>query len=236
MTEEIKENIVPPVESTDQPIDNVPESNVSEEQKINWKRFREEKENLRKQKIEAEKLAAQKAKEAEAMKSALDSILNQQQQPQQFNQETQYEDDEALIQKKIDAAIAKREEQYRKEQQQREMQELPRKIKENYPDFEKVCSEENADYLEFHHPEIAASFKYMPEGLEKWGTVYKAIKKLVPGIGQENTKSRIEKNMNKPQSLSSGAVNQMGDGTPMSLSDKQKADNWARMQKLIKGI
>ncbi len=63
MTEEIKENIVPPVESTDQPIDNVPESNVSEEQKINWKRFREEKENLRKQKIEAEKLAAQKAKE-----------------------------------------------------------------------------------------------------------------------------------------------------------------------------
>lgn len=237
MTEEKVEEKTLAVESQDQPIDNVAESQLSDEQKINWKKFREQKEVLRKEKDEAQKLAAKKDAEAKAMKEALDSILNNQNQPQaHYQNDSSYEDEDTSIQKKIDAAIAKREEQYKKEQQQREMQELPRRIQQQYPDFDKVCSEENADYLEFHHPEIASSFKYMPESIEKWGNLYKAIKKLVPGIGQDNTKSRIEKNMSKPQSMSSSAVNQMGDSTPQQLSDKQKADNWNRMQKIIKGI
>ena len=232
-----EENIQPEVvQKVEQPQSQTQDNSTlekNEEQQINWRKFREAREKERKSHEEALKHAAQKEAEAKALKDAMDALLNK---PEQKTHQDQYEDDEELrIQKKIDAAISARERQYEVERQKREQAELPKTLKKNYSDFDNVCTEENLDYLEFHYPEVASAFKYMPEGVEKWGSIYKAVKKFVPNTGPNGDKQRIERNLSKPQSASTGGAAQVGDTAPIMLDDKRRADNWARMQRVIKG-
>ena len=226
------------VQPVEQP-QNLPENNntpeKNEEQQVNWKKFRETREIERKAHDEALKRATQKEAEAKALKDAMEALLSKPDQRQQHQESYEEDEEEARIQKKIDAAIAARERQYEAERQQREKEDLPHALKRNYSDFDKVCTEENLDYLEFHYPEVASAFKYMPEGVEKWGSIYKAVKKFVPNSSAGGDKQRVERNLSKPQSASAGGATQVGDTAPIMLDDKRRADNWARMQKVIKG-
>lgn len=203
---------------------------VDNPQEINWRRFREEREKERKQKEIAEKIAAEEKAKADALKAAMDAILNK---PESHNQVEELSEDEK-IKKKIEEALAARDRQYEEQRRAREQQELPTKLKDHYPDFENICSNENMDYLQYHYPEVASAFKYAPDNFETWSAVYKAIKRFVPNTDGKKDQIKAEKNLNKPQSMAKPGATPTGDGAPQYLDEKRKAENWKRMQRVGK--
>ena len=205
----------------------------------NWRQFRETRAKERKEKELAEEKARQKAEEAEALKAALEAIVNK---PlgNSSNQYTQSNDndesEDERIQKKVNAALEAKQRQYEEEQRKKDQDELPQKLATTYRDFDTICSQENIDYLEFHHPEIAKLYSKQPESFEKWASVYNSIKKLIPNADSGKDKMKAEKNLNKPQSASVRGVTSTGDQSPQYLDQKKKDDNWKRMQKVVKGV
>ncbi len=131
-------------------------------------------------------------------------------------------------------SIEKREKVRMEEQRKKEVQELPSRLNSMYTDFSQVCSQDNLDYLEFHHPEIAKALSYMPDSLDKWATVYKTVKKFIPNTETKKEERRMEKNSLKPKSMSAGLSN-TGDQAPVYLDDAKRAANWDRMQKTMRG-
>ena len=220
------------------PLASAPTESPPEEsqEQINWRKFREAREIERKQKIEAEKRAAEKEAEAQALKAALEAIVNKpspsnSHQINEYSEETEEERIKRLVSKSI-------EEQRKKDQiekEQKEHAEFPQRLVATFSDFDKVCTSDNLDYLEYHYPEVADAFKSMPDGYDKWSKVYKAVKRFVPNIDSKKEQVKAEKNFNKPQAMSSPGKTQVGDTAPQNLDDKRKADNWARMQKVMRG-
>ena len=233
-TEEIKkpETVIaqPQTQPEKKENDKTPETQETQEQ-INWKKFREVREKERKAKEEAERRAKEKEEETQALKAALEAVLNK----PQANQ-TQELSDEDEIEKKIQEAIKKNDEQKDRQRRERERSEEPVKIRQTFPDFDKICSTDNVDYLEYHHPETFAALKSMPDSFEKWTKVYNAIKRYIPNTEAAKDAKRAEANLKKPQSMSSGLA-QTGDQSPiMALTEERKRDNWVRMQRKIKGL
>ncbi len=202
----------------------------------NWAAIREQRKADRKAREEAEKRARDKAEEATALKAALEAITNK---PSPvFN--TGYQEDETEDQRLdriVEARIKQREERYQKEAYEKEQREFPTRLRQNYPDFEKVVSAENIDYIEYKNPEITAPYEYMPEGYKKWECIYQAIKKHVHNLDAKKETAKVDKNLSKPGSISStGTTQPPSGGMSNVLSDQRKAENWARMQRDRKGI
>lgn len=211
------------------------EENINQEkpEDINWRQFRQQRELERKQREDAEKRAREKEAEAQALKVAMDAILSK---PTSNNQPIEEDlDEDQRIEKKVQAALQVREQMLEEQRKQREYQEFPQRLASTYSDFNQVCTTENLDYLEYHYPEVASAFKHVPDGFDKWSSVYKAVKRFVPNTDSKKEQAKAEKNFSKPQSMSVGGATQTGDGAPIYLDDKRRSDNWARMQKVMKG-
>ena len=225
-------------ENTNESIKQISESQETPEQ-INWKKFREQREIERKQKEAAERKASEKQAEAEALKAAMEAILDKKPNGQSYSNENQYsnedETEEQKIDKRVNAALEARERQYEQQRAQKDQQELLPRLSQTYSDFNQVCNQENLDYLEYHYPEIARAFKNVPDGFDKWSDVYKTVKRFVPNTDSKKEQVKAEKNFNKPQSMTVPGVTQVGDTSPMQLDDKRRSDNWKRMQAVIKG-
>ncbi len=206
------------------------------QEQINWKKFREAREIERKQKEAAEKRANEKEQEAQALKAAMDALLNKPSNNHQTtaSQEEDLSEDER-IQKKVDEAIAVRDKKQQEENLRKEQAAFPHRLTQTFNDFNQVCSSENLDYLEYHYPEVANAFSKMPDGFDKWANVYKAVKRFVPNPDSKKEQAKAEKNFNKPQAMSIAGKTQVGDTAPHTLDDKRRQDNWARMQRVMKG-
>ena len=169
----------------------------------------------------------------EEIKKALDAVISKSSIGINQSQEAPEEDE---IQKRVDESIRRREAQLDQERRERERKEEPIKIRNTFPDFDKICSQENVDYLEFHHPEAFEALKVMPDSFEKWSKVYNAMKRYIPNTNASKDAAKAERNLNKPQSISS-VLAQTGDSAPItSLSEERKRDNWSRMQRRMKGL
>jgi hypothetical protein len=218
----------------------VQEQPIESQNEINWKKFREEREIERKRAAELAQVAKQKEAEAEALKMALESVLNKQQpnyQQQQQNDDYYEESDEQKIEKKVNELLARREQEAERKRQEEEAISFPTKLKNVHADFDQVCSSSNLDYLEYHHPELAKSLGRLPQSFEKWNDIYNAIKRYVPNLDSRKEIAKAEANFNKPQSISSPGLTQSGNAMPsQKLDDKRKAENYARMQKVIRGL
>jgi len=212
----------------------------SEENKTNWKAFREQREAERKAKEAAEKAMGEERARADALKAALEAITNKpnvQNDRQYDNQNDIADTEEQRIDKRVDAILKQRESEYERQRQEKEKQEAPNRIMQTYPDFNQVVTTENCDYLDYHYPELTAPFKYMPEGYEKWNAMYKAVKKFVPNPESKKDSNKAEKNLAKPGSISSPGNTHGGNAMPgAKLDEARKEANWARMQKLLKGL
>ncbi len=208
--------------------------NSETQQDRNWRAYREKMEQERKEKMEFQKKANEKAQEAEALKEALESVLNKNQRSESHNESDEVDEEEERIQKKVDKALEERDRRYQAERQKQEAQDLPKKLKQTYNDFDQVCSQENVDYFEYHHPEIAEAFNHMPDGFNKWAKVYAAIKKLIPNTSNDD-KKKMAQNLNKPQSMAIPGITQVGDNAPVQLDDKRRAENYKRMLRVMKG-
>lgn len=232
MTEEVK---VEPVQ--EQAIAQTPETvqppNESIEQ-LNWKKFRQEREEERKAKAAAEELARKKQEENLALQKALEAAVSK---PSRVVQNEPEElDEDQKIELKVQEALRKRELQWEKEKADKEQQELPQRLVSNFKDFNQICTAENLDYLEYHYPEVAGPYKHMPDGYQKWEGIYKALKRFIPVKESNKEGLRAEANLAKPGALSKPGMTQTGDHAPVMMDDAKRAANWARMQKVIKGI
>jgi hypothetical protein len=208
---------------------------VENEQEKNWKKFREQREVERKQLEEERKRAKQKEEEAAALKAAMDALLNKPVNSMPIHDQYQEESEDEKIQKKVEAALLERERKLEDERRKKEQAEMPIKLNQAYKDFDQVCSAENLDYIEYHYPEVATPFKHMPNSFEKWASIYQAIKRFVPNTDSKKDQKKAEKNFTKPQAMSAAGATQTGDQAPIMIDDKKRADNWARMQKVMKG-
>lgn len=211
------------------------------QQQINWKKFREERvierKQLEEQKRAAEeqrKKAEEKAAEAQALKEAMDAILNK---PTSNGFDADVEDEEKRIERLVENKFQERQKREEQDRRAREAQELPQKLVSQHNDFNDVCSTENLDYLTFHFPEVAAAYKSLPDSFDKWSNLYKAVKRFVPNTNSKRDEMRAEKNFNKPQSASTAGVTQQGSNIPVrNLDEQKKAANWERMQRTLKGL
>lgn len=210
----------------------------SEENQINWKKFREERERERKQRIEAEKEAQRRREEAEALKAALESVVNKpdQRQSNYYPENDIEETEEQRIEKHVKAAIEKERQRNEEERRKQEAQDLPNRINRELKDFNQVVTTENVDYLEYHHPEIASAFKYMPESYEKWSSVYKAVKKLVPNMNSEKDIKRMQENLSKPQAQAATIPSKAPEQSSWKLTEERRMANWRRMQEDAKSF
>lgn len=224
----VKETSIAPVENA--------EGVQETEQQINWKKFREAREIERKEKLEVEKRAAEKEAEVQALKAAMQVLVNKPEpNTPQINYETE-ETEEQRIARIVEASLEKERRKYQIEASEKEKKDLPAKLTQNHPDFDSVCTSENLDYFEYHYPEVADAYKYMPEGFDKWSKIYKAVKRFVPQATSKNNNQAVaEKNLAKPQSMSIPGKTSTGDSAPQYLDEKRKADNWQRMQRAMKG-
>lgn len=232
------------------------EKKVEETQdQINWRKFREsrEKERIEKEKeLEEERKKASSAQEqAKAFKEALDAVMNKEQTPSPAQQSQESDMDfnsldmptgkeiASFTQKSINEGIQKGLEKYIAEQkrvsQEKDQQQLPKKLRDSHDNFDKICSQENLDYLEYHYPEVAVPYSQMPDSYSKWSNIYKAIKKFVPNTDVKADKQKMEKNLNSPQSISA-VGSQAEAATSKGVHQTKKEQNWARMQKIMKGL
>lgn len=228
------------VEAQTQTIEEKIETKEESQEQINWKRFREARDKERKQLAEETKRRAEKEAEANALKAAMEALLdkkstNSTQISASYNDSPEETEDER-IQKRIDQALEAREKQYLAKKREQEKQELPNKLKETFKDFDQICTQENMDYLEYHHPELARSFQRRDDSFETWADVYNAVKRYIPNSNSKALAQKATNNLQKPQSMSVKGVTQTGDTAPVMLDDKRREANWARMQKTMKGI
>ncbi len=231
MSEEIKTETITetPIAQNAESVQSPPEP-IEE---VNWRKFRQEREQERKDKQEAVEIARKKQEENIALQKALEAIVNK---PNPLPESDEYESEESKIEKKVNEAIAKREQQYERERTEREHSEMPRRLQNEFRDFNQICTEENLDYLEYHYPEVAKPYKHMPECFEKWEGIYKSLKRFIPNKESGKESKKAEANLNKPAALSRPGMTQSGDQAPHIMDDAKRAANWARMQKTIKGI
>ena len=211
----------------------------------NWRAFREARKKDRLEREAAEKRAKEKAEEAEALKAAMESILNKggsNNQPQQ--RESYYENDyeseeseDAKIEKKIQAALEKQRLENERLREEQERQQYPQRLKSNFPDFDQVISQENLDYLDYHYPEIARPLGRAQENYDKWVDIYKAVKRFVPNTDRKRDIKKAEDNSQKPRSMSTASVTPSAQGgSPIHIDKERKQANWERMQRVLKGL
>lgn len=231
-----------------------PEKNETETvEEINWRKFRQEREKERKEKEEESRKRKELEAQNIAMREAMDAILNR---PNSSNEKPQSEDDVQLgewasgeevkkyVNKKISTDLAKEisniiEKKERENEQKKILEEqarLPKKLKEEFSDFDEVCNTENLDYLEYHHPEVARSLTRLPDNFDKWSDAYKAIKRYVPNVNSNKDKQRAEKNALKPKSASTQGITESKDQAPKYLTEERKKQNYERMMRQMKGL
>lgn len=202
----------------------------------NWAVIREQRKADRKAREEAEKIASEERKRAEALNAALVALTNKpSNNQQQYTQQEESDDDQ--IKRRVDEIIKQREREFHAKKEEQETIEFPTRLRQNMPDFDKVCHPENLDYLDYHYPELSTPFKHMPEGYAKWEAIYKATKKLVPNLDRKQDQKRMEQNLAKPGSISStGSTQGSGIMSPTRLTEERKLENWKRMEKDRKGL
>ena len=228
--ETVVEQTVPVVAEKPQTQQAQPEEKANVED-INWRKFRQQREEERKQKEAAEKYAKQKEEEAAALKLAMEALVSKPSRNDDYNDEIS---DEQKIDQLVEKRLKIREEQKEKERVEREFRELPQRLKSNFRDFDDLCTTENLDYLEYHYPEVAHPYKQLPDSYEKWEGLYKALKKFIPNKNAVNDSKKMEKNLSKPQAMSRPGVTQTGDHAPQNhLTEERRQANYARMQKIM---
>jgi hypothetical protein len=207
----------------------------------NWRAFREARKKDRSEKEAAERKAVEKEAEIAALKAAMEAAFAKNIPVQ--NQSVSYgydheETDDEKIEKKVQAAISAREAAYEKQRLEREHQEYPQRLQQNFPDFNGTISQENLDYLDYHYPEVARPLQRLRDGYDKWSDIYLAIKKFVPNnTTAKKEAARADVNFSKPKSISSSSITQPGEAMSAArLSEERKAANWARMQNTLKGV
>lgn len=235
-----------PQQKLENPSQKEPGGGASEAQEDpNWRAFREARKRDRSEKEAAERRAAEKEAEAAALKAALETAFSKTgSSPQAYQQyyglnDNPEESEEQRLERKLNEMLNKRQQQFEKEAAEKEQREYPSRLSRDFPDFRQVCSQENLDYLDFHYPEVSRPLQRLSEGYDKWSDIYHAVKKFIPNHSTAKKEAaRADINNSKPKSISSTELTQSGQPVRESWQqiEQRRADNWARMQRTMRGI
>jgi hypothetical protein len=200
---------------------------------VNWRKFREQREADRKKLAEAQERERKKAEEAEVLRQALEKALSS----AQTQSAPAYESDEDEIKKRVNEAFLEREKEYERKRLEQEQREAPLRLKQQCPDFETVCSQENVDYLEYNHPEVFTALKSMPDGFDKWTNIYRAMKRYIPEMTEiKKEAKKAEANLAKPLPPGKAVSKVVTSAPTFDLSEERRKANWERMQKELKTL
>ena len=243
MSEEPKDQVSVVEEKVQTNVEQPQENHEESPQDNNWRRFREQRAQERKQLEEQQNKLRQKEEEAQALKKALESIVGTgvAQQYHQNNVQDSYgqsdssNEDEML--KKLETLWEKKEREREEKRLQEEHAKYPQRLQSTYNDFSQICTTENLDYLEYHYPELAKPLSLLPDGYDKWESIYKACKRFLPQTDSQKDANKIEKNLQKPVALSRPGMTETSDMAPnLVLSEERRAANWERMRRALKDI
>jgi hypothetical protein len=247
--EKVEQNVAQKVDTN---VQQQPTSQLKEESKEpeknedpNWKAFREARKKDRAEREAAERRAAEKEQEAAALKAAMEAAFAKSgpspaayQQYYGMNEQPE-ETEEQKIDKRVNAILKQREQQYEKDAMERERQEFPNRVMRNFPDFNQVVSQENLDYLDFHFPEVSRPIHRLNDSYDKWVDMYQAIKKFIPNsTAAKKEAAKADINQNKPKSISSTGITQSGNA-PLPThqeTEARRAANWERMKRIMNGV
>jgi hypothetical protein len=161
------------------------------------------------------------------------------QQPQQNQQDesTNYSPDDLVEWKVVQKELAKRDEQFKRYQQQNEASSAESRLRNEYPDFDSVVSAENIQLFNQLEPELAETIGSSTNMYKKAVAAYKAIKKLSIADNSSD-RNRIKNNALKPKPTSS--TSSKSSDSPLSkansygnsLNDEQKNALWKEMQEV----
>ena len=250
--EEIKDV---PVETPDVPVETLEVTEETTEEtpeQINWKKFRDERKAEREQAKADKDLAKKKAEEAEAFREALEQVTQTSGPVVGKSVEEQViadlADDDIPMGRDIKGFVAKyvadtvaktlreREEVVTQQRAEQEINELPQRLRQTHNDFDQVMTQENFDYLEYHHPEMAKAMGYMPKGFDKWNNTYNLIKKLVPNaVNAAQDTRQAQRNLQKPQAPTGHASHSTGELAPGRIITQAERDaNYKRLRELAR--
>ncbi len=222
-----------------------PQQTTQEVEDPNWRSFREGRKKDREEMALAQKRAEEKEKEVAALKAAMEAAFSKSAPtPQAYQQYygtngQEEETEEQKIDKRVNALLAQREEQAKRDHQQREQQEYPQRLVRDFPDFNQVISQENLDYIDYHYPEVSRPLQRFQDGYEKWADIYRAVKKFVPNhANAKKEAAKADANSMKPKSMSGSNSTPSGEPARNSFQETEakRAENWARMQKTLRSM
>lgn len=86
-------------------------------------------------------------------------------------------------------------------ERKRQIEEMPKKLLKQYPDFESVVTKENVEYLKANKPHIAASLAATTDPYAQALAAYDAVKAFCPNVAVRDEQERMDKNASKPGTL-----------------------------------
>jgi hypothetical protein len=174
-----------------------------EEQERNWRAFRDKQEQLQKE------LEKERQKREEYEQILYQKLSSPQEAKEEVDEFAAISDDDWLTKKQSQKLAQKLAEEAVKkalEQERVRMSEenLPTRLTSQFQDFNSVVTEDNVRQLKTLEPEVAHALSQIGDKYAQAVAAYKYIKMLVPKA-QEQTeyKERVQKNAQKPGSLSS---------------------------------
>lgn len=237
MTPEQTESVDPIVPVVNPATETVPQPQAEAQEnqgQIDWRKFREERERQRKQEQQQKANEQSEYQKNVALQNALNAALDKKLASQnQGYVQTEEDDIDKRIEARVNAKVAELEKRNQEERARLELQRLP----SEHQDFNKVCSQENMDYLEFHYPHLVQSFNSQPDTYQKWKGIYETAKKLIPNKDAAAQNARADYNQSKPKPLSSvasGSVIAEKSGSQF-LSEADKRAIYENAQRKLKG-
>lgn len=175
-----------------------------EEQERNWKAFRDKQEQLQKE------LEKERQKREEYEQILYQKLSSQTQEAkEEVDEFASISDDEWLTKKQSQKLAQKLAEEAVNKALERERvrmseENLPSRLTSQFQDFNSVVTEDNVRQLKTLEPEVAHALSQIGDKYAQAVAAYKYIKMIVPKA-QEQTeyKERVQKNAQKPGSLSS---------------------------------
>ncbi len=211
---------------------------AKDDQEKNWKALRDKQEQLQRE------YDRERAKREEYEKMLLQQVSRQPQQQEEVDEFASVSDDDWLTKKQSQKLAQKMAEKaiqdaLAKERQRMAEENLPLRLKTQYPDFDAVVSEDNVKQLRALEPDVALALSQIGDKYGQAVAAYKYIKAFIPKAAEQTDyKERVQKNAQKPGSLNSvagtSALSQ-AQGFEKGLTNDLKKQLYAEMVKAAKG-
>lgn len=212
LEEGVSQTHEPAYGNEEQSYQNQPEGQPDDDRATNFKAIRESNARLQKQYEESERERQAYAERLAKLEKALEA---------QSTPPTQEEIDELAdlakddwttrdAVEKLAARQAKamykqfREEDEKKRleaEKKRQIEELPKRLLKQHPDFESVVTKENVEYLKANKPHLAASLAATTDPYAQALAAYDAVRAFCPNVEVQDEQQRLEKNASKPGTL-----------------------------------